>query len=564
MGTRYGNALSANQPHHNVHGEVAFRGFRENSAADNLPYALRVRIEQTPGARGHVKLLRSLWKMADEEPHLGAVLLELRAAPAGSLAHVQELQDAIYHLQSRGKKVLCHLESATGSALYLCSAADSLLINPAGGIRYSGLSSSTFYLKGLLDKLGMKADFVRIGKHKSAPEGLSRTEGSATALSDRANLLQQIEMEISSTISRGRKLELSALRSSVDEGPFTASEAKEAGLVDGYAFDDMLEEKTSEVAGETLLFEKGRRAPTRDPHFGPKKRLAIVYVDGDMVDGRSESFPFVGVHTAGSYTIAESLKKVREDATIGAVVLRVETGGGSAMAADVIWREIQLTQEKKPVVVSMGAAAASGGYYVSAPAGFIYANPLTITGSIGVFYGKLDVAGLLSKIGVNVETLTTAKHADAQSVFRPYTDEEREVLKRKVESFYSLFLSRVAEGREMSTKEVDRVARGRVWTGREAKKHNLVDGLGGLRQALAKARVLAELRDDSPILELPVQKTSLLGRVLGVQGLKAELESTSAPLPKELMDMARAVAPYALFPADQPLTRVEHLPLLLK
>lgn len=564
LGTRYGSALGGaqNKPYDNLHTEVAFRSFRQTRAADNLPYALRIRIESTPDDRDHVALLRSLWNMAENEPNLRAVLLELRADPASSLAHIQELQDAIYHLQNNGKKVLCHLESAGGSGLYLCSVADQLLMNPAGNIRYAGLKSSRYYLKGLLDKVGVRADFVRIGDHKSAPEAMVRTEGTETSISDRVGMLQAVEIELSSGIAKGRDLTVEELRKSVKKGPFTAVEAKRAGLVDGFAFDDMLEDKTRALAGDELLFEKGPQAATKPERFGPRERVAIVYVSGDMVDGQSQSIPFLGMETAGSYTIAAALKQVRDDPSIASVVLRVETGGGSAMAADVIWREVQLTAEKKPVVVSMGAAAASGGYYIASPGSYIYANPLTITGSIGIFYGKMDFAGLLGKIGVNIETLRTEQHADAQSPFRPFTDEEREVLKDKIRQFYGLFLRRVADGRGLTREEVDAVGRGRVWTGRQAKEHKLVDGLGGLRQALAKARVMGGVSDDAPIVELPKRKTSLLGKLLGVEGIKAEL-GKQTPLPKELMDVARAIAPYALYGEDQPLARIELLPNLV-
>lgn len=565
LGARFGEGMSAasERPYANMHTEVAFRAYRETHAADNTEFALRVRLEKTPDVRGHVSLLRKLWKMADDEPNLRAVLLELRSSPARSLAHVQELQDAILHLRERGKKVVCHLENSSGSGLYLCSAADKILINPAGGIRYAGLASGSFYLKDLLTKLGLHADFVRIGKHKSAPEMLSRTGGSPTTVSDRAQLIQQVELELSGGISRGRGISVETLRRTVENGPFTASEAKQAKLVDDYAFDDMLEDKTKELVGEHLIFEKGSRAPTRNKRFGPQKRLAIVYVEGDMVDGRSQTYPILDIHTAGSYTIAESLKKVREDPSVGAVVLRIETGGGSAMAADVIWREVELTARKKPVVVSMGSAAASGGYYIASPGSFVYANPLTITGSIGIFYGKLDAAQLLSKVGVNVETLRTAQHADAQSLFRPYSDEERELLKRKVEQFYSLFVGRVAHGRDMTKAQVDKVGRGRVWTGRQAKGLGLVDELGGLRQALAKARVLGEVQDDADIVELPVRKRSLASRLLGVPGIHAEARGQRPPMPPELMAAVRAVAPYALYPDTLPLARVENLPELM-
>jgi protease-4 len=375
-------------------------------------------------------------------------------------------------------------------------------------------------------------------------------------------MLQDVEIELSAGIAKGRDITVEELRKSVKKGPFTAVEAKRAQLVDGFAFDDMLEEKTRDLAGDDLVFEKGSQAATKRDRFGPAERVAIVYVSGDMVDGQSQSIPFLGMETAGSYTIADSLKQVREDPSVAAVVLRIETGGGSAMAADVIWREVQLTATKKPVVVSMGAAAASGGYYIASPGSYIYANPLTITGSIGIFYGKMDFAGLLGKIGVNIETLRTEQHADSQSPFRPFTDEEREILKDKIRQFYGLFLRRVADGRGLSRKEIDAVGRGRVWTGRQAKDHKLVDALGGLRQALAKARVMGGVRDDAPILELPKRRTSLLGKLLGVEGLKAELNSQT-PLPKELMDIAKAVAPYALYGEDQPLARIELLPDLM-
>lgn len=563
LGTRYGDALSGgNKPQNNLYAEMAFRGFRDTSGADNTHYAVRIRLESTPDNREHVALLRKLWSLAESERNLKAVLLELRAAPGNSLAHVQELKDAIYHLQNRGKQVTCHLEGATGSALYLCAAADQLLINPAGDIRYKGLASDTYYLKGLLDRIGVRADFVRIGEHKSAPETLGRSEGSPTARSDRADLLQQVELEVNGGIARDRKQSLTELRSKVEKGPFTAAEAKLAGLVDGFAFDDMLEDKVSDLAKDHLAFEEPKRAPAKKERFGPTKRVAIVYVEGDMVDGRSQSIPFLDIHTAGSYTIAESLKQVRQDPSVGAVVLRVETGGGSAMAADIIWREVQLTRKKKPVVVSMGSAAASGGYYIASPGSYIFANPLSITGSIGIFYGKVDVEGLLSRFGVNVETLRTTKHADAESPFRPFLDDEREILKRKIEQFYALFLRRVADGRGMTREQVDAVGRGRVWTGRQAKEHKLVDELGGLRQALAKARELARLRDDVPLMELPVRQTSLLGKLLGVEGLKSELGKTQATprLPKELLRAAHALVPYTLYDEDQALARIEVLP----
>lgn len=566
VGARYGDGLGATsggRPWENIHAEVAVKGFRETFAAENVSYAVRIRMEKSPSVREHTKLLQSLWRMADQERNLKAVLLEIRTQPADSLAHLQELMDAILYLKQKGKRVVCHLETATGAALILCSQADKVFINPAGTIHYSGLKTRSFYVKGLLDKLGVSADFVRIGDYKSAPEMFARREASGPATDVRVDLLQQIEHELTTSLARGRKLRVETIRKVIERGPYTALEAEKLRLVDGYAFDDMLEDKISDLVGEPLIFEEGDPAATRPSRFGPQKRLAIVYVDGNMIDGRSQVFPFVGIHTVGSYTIAETLEQLRKDPSVGAVVLRVESGGGSAMAADVMWRQIRLLSEKKPVVVSMGSAAASGGYYIAAAGDYIYANPLSVTGSIGVYFSKVDVSGLLRKVGVNVETLRTTDHADAETVFRPFSDQEREILKRKVEQFYGMFLSRVAEGREMSREEIDAVGRGRVWTGRQALDHGLVDSLGGLRQALAKARVMGGIADDAPVIELPVIKTTLLGRVLGVEGLRAEVKKSQALLPGEMMDMVRTVAPFALYTDGQPMARVEALPELL-
>ncbi len=274
-----------------------------------------------------------------------------------------------------------------------------------------------------------------------------------------------------------------------------------------------------------------------------------------MVDGRSQNIPFLGVKLVGSYTVSDSLKQLREDPHVGAIVLRIETGGGSAMAADVIWRQVELTAKVKPIIVSMGSAAASGGYYIAAPATRIYANPLSITGSIGIFYGKADVAELLRKIGVSVEVFKTAPKADAESIFRPFTPEEHVELEQKVAQFYDMFLSRVATGRKLTKSQVDAVGQGRVWTGEQALNRKLVDEMGGLRQALAEARRLAGIDEDAPIVELPPE-SNFLGKLIGA----ASSHASEAPLlPVQLLDMARALAPFAVQAADKPQAHIEFL-----
>jgi protease-4 len=559
-GSLFGGALGqrvSGKAHENLTTEVAFKGYREPSGTRAPTYALRVRMEKTPSTREHVALLRCLWQIAEEESSVGAIVLELRTAPADSMAHVQELRDALYMLRQPGKKVLCHLEDADGASLYLCSAADRILLNPAGGIRFAGLRARYFYYAGLLEKLGIKADFVRIGAHKSAPEAFTRTGSSVVARDDKIDLLQQHEKHLTLGIAHGRKLSAQVVRERIAKGPFVAIEAKTAGFVDGYAFDDELEAQASRLMGEPVRLIDDNRGPFADRFNGSNPGIALIYVDGDMVDGRSQTIPFLGMKLVGSYTIAESIKKARENPLVGAVVLRVETGGGSAMAADVIWREIQQTTKVKPVIVSMGTAAASGGYYIASPGTRVFANPLTITGSIGIFYGKADVSELLRKLGVNVEVYKTAPRADAESIFRPFTDEERTELKRKVWQFYDVFLQRVADGRHLTKEQVDAIGQGRVWTGEQALGNKLVDELGGLRQALAYARAAAGLSEHAPIEEFPPPQTSLIGRLLGIEGVSENLPSHLQVLPPGMMDMVRALGPFAVHPADRPMARME-------
>jgi len=538
-----------------VQTDLAFRGFREPAGVESPRYALRIRLEETPGTRSHVALLNKLWGIA-EEPSVDAVVLELRTSPASSLARVQELRDAIQLLRANGKRVLCHLEDAGGSELYLCSAANRTLINPAGGLRFAGLKSQSMYFASLLGKLGIRADFIRIGAHKSAPEALTRTSATDVARADKIDLLQQHERQLVEGISQGRRIAIPELRKRIASGPFIASEAHTAGFVDGYAFDDELEESVGKLVGRKTLLIDDERAPRAPDRFGTSKRVAIVYLDGDMVDGKSQTIPLLGMKLAGSYTIAKTLKEVRENPRVGAVVLRVESPGGSAMAADVIWREVQLTAKEKPVIVSMGASAASGGYYVAAPATRIFANPLTITGSIGIFYGKADVAGLLDKIGVTVETYKTSPRADAESIYRPFTADEKRELTKKVAQFYDQFVTRVAQGRNISKADIDKVGQGRVWTGEQAQKRRLVDELGGLRQALAYAKKAAGLPQYAPVIELPPPDTSLIGKLLGVEGVSSRVAGEKV-LPAQVLDLARGLAPFMVYPGDKPLARLE-------
>jgi protease-4 len=261
----------------------------------------------------------------------------------------------------------------------------------------------------------------------------------------------------------------------------------------------------------------------------------------------------------GSYSVVDTLTAVKDDTHVKAVVLRIESPGGSSMAADVMWRAVHELAKRKPVIVSMGTVAASGGYYIASGANEIYALPLTVTGSIGVFYGKADLSGLMQKIGVSFDTYKTTPRADAESLFRPFTEDEKQALAIKIHQFYDTFLDRVSEGRHMKKEDIDAVAQGRVWTGQEALDRKLVDKLGGLREALTEARTLGHLAEDAPFVELPRVEHSLLDIALGLVGIRtsAAQDGVMAILPEPIKRIAVAVAPMAVFTGDVPLARLE-------
>ena len=537
---------------------AAVRGWRSDIGT-NFHFSLRIRLEETPDARGHVEVLRRLWAAADD-PAIDGVVFEVRAKPAHSLAGVEELRDAFRYLNERDKKVICSMEEAGGPALYLCSAADRSYINPSGAIEFAGLSSHYLYFKELLDRLGIRAEFVRIGAYKSVPESLVRRGPTPAAARDQTRLLRLFEAELAEGIATGRKLKPAAVRKLLVEGPYMAREAVEEGLVDGYAFDDELPARLGTLLGhETNVVDYYvPRAPTR---FRAAQAIAIVHVDGEMVSGQNRELPLIDHRLAGSYTLARAIRHARTRSDIGALVIRIDSPGGSAMAADVVWREVELTAREKPVIVSMGGVAASGGYYLATPATWIFANPLSVTGSIGVFAGKADIEGLIRRVGISAKIYRSGPRSDADSLFRPYTDEEREVLKERVTRTYNTFLSRVAQGRHMTPQGVHEIADGKIYTGIEAQKIGLVDEVGGLRQAVAAARERADLVRDAPIVELALDDGSVVRRLLGGgRSSQAVTMNDTTPLsllPAQLLTLLQALAPFALYPDSEPMTRME-------
>jgi len=553
-GAAFGSALTGSAA--GFYAGAAIHGFRQPGVIFPAK-VVRVRINETPGVRGHTRLLRRLWRLA-RDPEVEGVAFVMRAEPASSFAHAEEVGDAIRLLRLKGKKTFCQLEDAGGRALYVCAQTDHITMNPAGGLRFAGLSSRYFYLGGMLERVGIKADFVRIGAHKSAAEQFTLSKSTDVARADHQDLLQQFEKVFLNDVGGGRNISAAELKARLNKGPFVAREAKAAGLVDALAYEDELGRVAEEVMGRTAKIVDDKPTPRAPSYWGEAPKIAIVYLAGDMVDGESQTLPLVDIKLVGSATVARALRRAREDRSIKAVVFRMETGGGSSLAADVILREAQLTAKVKPLVVSMGSAAASGGYYASMAGAPVFASRSTVTGSIGIFYGKADVQGLMKLLGAGVEIVRTNPRADAESFYRPFTDEERSELGTKVKQFYETFIGRVSEGRKMKPEDVDKVARGRVWTGAQALPLKLIDKLGGLREAIAEAQRLSGAPDDTALVELPEEDDSLLGTLLKLVGLtSANLGAQGMMIPPLFLDIARTLAPFTVFDPGAPLALAE-------
>jgi protease IV len=478
------------------------------------------------------------------DDRVAGVLLRPRNSGVG-LAYAQELRLAVASLRAAGKRVVCHLEDASGAEYYACAGADVILIDPAGSIRLMGSSTEVLLFGDTLRSAGLRADFVRIGDYKSAPEQFTQGRLSEPAREEIRTLLDDVHHRTLSDLSNDLSMPKERVADLMDQGPQLASQAQRDGMVTRTLDEAQLGDGEGDVfQGRSVTDTLPERA-RRDWGIGP--RIGVVVIDGAIVDGESVDIPFLGVHMTGGRTVVETLDGMLADPLVRAIVVRVDSPGGAVLASDQIWRAIRRVRAHKPVVISMGAVAASGGYYVASAGDEIWADPSTLTGSIGIFYGKVDVVGLAEKLDVGIEIFKRGKHAGADSMFRPFTAEERAALTERLRDYYKLFLARVAEGRGKTPEQVDAVARGRVYTGDRALRVGLVDRLGGLASALARARQLAHVSDDAEVVVRPKRKSGLLDYVLDDVNAQSMALSPSVLVPGPLKNtLARIVTMHRL------------------
>jgi protease IV len=468
--------------------------------------------EALAGAGGDPLTLRSvvtaLDRAAKDDKIVGLYLYSADAVPGvpTGYATLKEVREALQRFKASGKKIYAYDVDWREKEYYLASVADSIAINPMGGMEINGLSAQTAFFSGALQKFGIGVQAIWRGKYKSAVEPFLRQNSSTASREQTTKLLNDIWGEVLNTSSQARKRSPQDLQKLVDsKGILTAKEAKAEKLVDRVAYIDEVIEDLKKVTGEDEESKSFRGIGIADYAMAigdrherqSENKIAVVYAEGEIVDGEGEA------GLIGGDRLARQLRKLRQDDGVKAVVLRVNSPGGSAVASEVIQREVILTRKAKPVVVSMGSLAASGGYWISTYSDRIFAEPTTITGSIGVFGLLPNVQKLANDNGVSWDTVKTGKFADGQTITRPKTQEEIKIVQRLVGEIYDQFLAKVAESRKLDQKKVAEIAQGRVWSGAEAKKLGLVDELGGLGAAIADASKRAKLGDDWMVEEYP-------------------------------------------------------------
>ena len=467
---------------------------------------------------------------AADDPRVAGLIARIQI-PAAAAGPIQELREAIAAF-SAVKPSLAWAETYPGTlSYYLASAFGEVWMQPSGTVGLVGFATNALFLRGALDKAGVEAQFVARGEYKSAANLFTQDSYTDAHREADTRLLESLHGQVWQAVAESRHLAAASVDALADRAPLLRDDAVSGGLVDRIGFRDEAYARIAELVGAEghspesdepprLYLARYARATSSRPGVptprlpGRKARptIAVVTLAGPIVSGRGGPQPLpLGSTSAGGDTIAAGLREAAADDAVAAVVLRVDSPGGSVTGSETIWREVARTRDDgTPVVVSMGAVAASGGYYVSMGADAIVANPGTITGSIGVVTGKLVARGLKERLGVGSDALRTNANADAWSTNAPFTPEQHAQVEAEADLFYQDFVRRVAEGRGMSVGDVDAVARGRVWTGADALERGLVDELGGLRAAITRAKILAGLDTDEEVRIVSYPGSSLM------------------------------------------------------
>lgn len=450
------------------------------------------------------------------DPRLRGVVLVVSGLSAGP-ATLASLRQAVTRFRQSGKRAVAYLQDFGMWPYYFATACDQVLVPESGGLPTAGLRSEAVFLRDTLALVGIEADFEAIAEYKTSPDMFRRSEMTEPHRQMLESLLDSIYGHVVEAIAQGRDLEVEQVRELLDAVPLTAEEGEEAGLFDGVCYEDELPAwlASPEAPAALLTWAQARRRLVRPCRWHSGQAIGVISLEGMIVPGPSRRPPMplplplpMPAVQAGSETLSSQLRAAASEKRLAAVVLHVDSPGGSALASDLIWRDVQRLRQEKPVVVFMSNQAASGGYYVSAPASAIVAQPTTLTGSIGIWGGKIVTRGLFEKIEAHREAVSRGEAAGLYTDESPFDQEERERIRAHLAHSYGRFKGRVAQGRGIDPDEVEAVARGRVWTGAQALDQGLVDDLGDLHLAAQKAGELADLPPEryTPLVNLPAPK----------------------------------------------------------
>lgn len=466
----------------------------------------------TSRPRLSVKELGEQFDTIGRDPRIRGVVLHLR--PVGMpMATLQDLRELVARLRKSGKRVVAWSPFYTTATYYLASSCDEIMLMPFGGVQQLGFSRTGLFLAEGLARFGIAADFVQISPYKSAADIVTKSGMSKELREQVTWLLESNNKQLLSAIAESRQIDGKAAQKLVDGSPYDDTTATGKHIVDRLLSEEELPAYLARSGGRAATigtWERARRKlATPAPTLGRGPYVALVRIEGTIVDGRSAGLPIkppidiplIGGDRAGDLTVVQAVRQLANDKRAAAVVLYVNSRGGSATASEAMRRALDSVASRKPLVVAMGPVAGSGGYWVATPGKWIVARPGTLTGSIGVLSGKLVTSHMWSKLMFNRETVAFGKHATIDSDEKPYSDEERKIVQAQIERTYRVFLELVGKARGMSPDAVHPIAAGRVWTGQQALERKLVDEMGGLDAAVAKARSLAGLKLDAPVRE---------------------------------------------------------------
>jgi len=498
-------------------------------------------------------VVNSLRKAKVDSRIRGVILMP--TGPQELWGKAQEIRDAVLDYKASGKPIVAFLEYGGTQEYYLASAADKVFLKPGSPLDLVGVASYEMFIRGALDKIDAHPEMLHAGDFKTAANFYTETMMTPAHREMAESLNRDLYDQIIDGIADGRRMAKSNVRRLIDQGPFLPADALEAGLADGLVYADELKRQApfDEVNWQEIADRDYRRTSLESVGLNRGRRIALIYAVGTITSGVGGA-DITGGEVLGSDTLARAIRTAREDESVRAIVLRIDSPGGSAVASDVIWREVLLATNEKPVIASMSDLGASGGYYIAMGADTIVAQPATLTGSIGVVAGKVATGGTFSKAGVVIEPVSQGRFAKMYSPFTPFSDDERAKMQEHVDAIYEEFLTKAADGRGTTRDAIHEVAQGRVWTGRQARDHGLVDELGGLGLAiaLAKERVGIDAGDEVELVVYPRPKSLFELFSDGVTVVQAAVRLGWLPSSR-VQALAAATAPLRLFRRGEPL-----------